>query len=101
MIDDPLFLVTSFAAGVLTGIVYMGSLWLVVQRLPRLQYPGLWLLGGAALRIGLLSAAWYWVSGGTWQGLAACLLGFLLLRFGATRLACAGLDRRTASRAAS
>lgn len=97
MNEDPIYLVTTFAAGLVLGAVYLTALWLVVQRLSRSQHPGLWLLGSAVVRIGLLLAAWYGVSGGQWQGVLACLLGFILVRFAATRLVRTGLERATPS----
>lgn len=97
MIDDPLHLIAALAAGLVLGTIYLGILWLVLRRLHRARHPGLWILGSAACRIGLLLAAWYWVSGGRWQGLIACLLGFLVLRFGATRLARSGFGHPAVS----
>lgn len=93
MIDDPLFLIVTFAAGLVLGAFYLGTLWLVLRRLHRARHPGFWILGSTACRIGLLLTAWYWVSGSRWEGLIACLLGFLVLRFAAMRLARAGLDQ--------
>ena len=97
MIDDPLYFITAFAAGMLLGAFYLGSLWLVLRGLRRVQHPGLWILGSTACRIGLLLGAWYWVSDGRAEGSVACLIGFLVLRFGATRLARSGLGRPVAS----
>lgn len=97
MNEDPIYLVTTFTAGLVLGAVYLTALWLVVRRLARSEHPGFWLLGSAVFRIGLLLAAWYGVSGGKWQGMLACLLGFVLLRFAAIRLARSGLGRATPS----
>jgi F1F0 ATPase subunit 2 len=91
MIDDPLHLATAFVTGLVLGALYLGVLWFTVRRLPRARNPGLWILGSAAGRIGVLFAAWYWVSAGNWQALIACLLGFLLVRSVATRIARAGM----------
>jgi F1F0 ATPase subunit 2 len=93
MIDDPLYLIVTFAAGLVLGAFYLGTLWLVLQRLHRARHPGIWIMGSTACRVGLLLTAWYWISGGKLDGLIACLLGFLVLRFGATRLARAGIER--------
>ena len=97
MIDDPIYLIAAFAAGLLLGAFYLGSLWFVLRRLPRARNPALWILASAACRIGLLLAAWYWVSGGRWDGLLACLFGFLVLRIAATRLVRAGLRQTLAT----
>lgn len=97
MNEDAVYLATNFAAGLVLGAVYLTALWLVVRRLSRSQHPGLWILGSGVFRIGLLLAAWYGVSGGKWQGVLACLLGFVLIRFAATRLVRTGLERATPS----
>lgn len=97
MIDDPYFLATAFAAGLTLGGLYLGTLWFTLQRLHRARHPQLWVLASTACRITLLLSAWYWIAGDRWQGLLACLLGFLVMRFGAVRIARAGPDQKTAS----
>ena len=57
---------------------------------------GIWLLGSAWLRIGLLLAAFYWISDGRWERLLACLLGFVAIRFATTRWAARGGAKRPA-----
>jgi F1F0 ATPase subunit 2 len=98
MIDDPVYFIAAFAAGLVLGTLYMGSLWLVLRRLPRVRHPAFWLLGSAAFRIGALLAAWYGISGGRWEGLLACVAGFLLVRFAATRIVRAGIRQPAVSR---
>jgi F1F0 ATPase subunit 2 len=98
MTDSPALLLAAFAAGILLGALYLGSLWLVLQRLPRSRAPGFLLLGSAACRIGLLLAGWYWISGGKWDALLACLAGFLVIRIAATRRVRAGLRPSSAVR---
>ena len=93
---ESLHLIAALAAGIGLGAVYLGALWITVCRLPRLKHGGVWLLGSAWLRIGLLLAAWYWVSDGRWERLLACLLGFVAIRFAATRWAASGGAKRPA-----
>lgn len=97
MIDDGVYLLAAFAAGIILGAAYLHSLWIVLRRLPHARAPGLWLLGSAAGRIGLLLAAWYWVSAGRWDGLLACLAGFLVIRVVATRFVRARLQQPVVS----
>jgi len=97
MIDDPLTLIAAFASGLPLGGAYLGSLWLVLRRLPRSRRPGLWLLGSAAARVTLLLGAWYGVSGGRWDGRWACLAGFLVVRVAAARVARAGIGQPLAT----
>jgi F1F0 ATPase subunit 2 len=98
MIDIPGNLIAAFAAGAGLGALYLGSLWLVVRRLPTARHPTLWLLGTAACRIGLLLAAWYGIAGGRWDALLACIAGFLILRITVTRIVRASIGRLTMQR---
>lgn len=94
MINEPLDVLTAFMAGLALGAVYFWTLWIAVRHLPRVRQGGLWLLSSACLRIGLLLAAWYWVADSGWERLLACLLGFLIVRFAATRWVTAGTGKR-------
>jgi F1F0 ATPase subunit 2 len=73
--------------GLLLGATYMGALWGSVRRLGRSEHPLRDLLAGAALRIGVLTAALLLVMDGRPERLAGAMLGFLLARLVATRLA--------------
>ena len=80
-------LLAAFAFGAAAGAVYLWGLWLAVLHLARRPHGGIWLLAGAALRIAALLAAFLWFSHGHWERLIACALGFLAVRFVATRWA--------------
>jgi F1F0 ATPase subunit 2 len=86
MIDEPLRLSVAFAAGAVLGTVYLFALWATVRRVTTAPHPSLLLLGSAALRIVPLLAGWYWIADGRWDGLVACLLGFIGARVVVTRL---------------
>ncbi len=86
MIDEPLRLSIAFVAGAAIGAAYLAVLWSTVRRLATASNPNGLLLGSAILRIGVLLAGWYWVADGRWDGLLACLLGFIGARLVATRL---------------
>lgn len=88
--EQALPILAAFAAGIGLGALYLATLWLAVRYLFRLKYGPLLLVGSAWLRIGLLLAVWYWVSGGHWERLLACLAGFVVIRVAATRWASAG-----------
>ena len=94
MIDEPLGVLAAFMAGFALGAVYLWILWITVRHLPRAKHGGLWLLTSACLRIGLLLATCYWVAGSNWERLLGCLLGFVAIRFAATRWAMAGTGKR-------
>jgi F1F0 ATPase subunit 2 len=90
MTDQALSIIAAFAAGMGLGALFLAGLWITVRRLPAQKHGGLWLLGSAWLRIGLLLAAWYWIADGSWERLLACLAGFVAVRLAATRWASAG-----------
>lgn len=94
MIAEPLHIAAAFAAGIGLGAVYLWTLWVLVRRLPRMQYGGFWLLGSAFLRIGLLLTSFYLVANGNPVKLLACLLGFFIIRFAVTKWASRDADKR-------
>lgn len=72
-------------AGVVIGVAFFTGLWWSVRRGLASPRPGLWLLGSLLLRLALALAGFYWVGGGEWQRLLACLAGFLLGRWAVVR----------------
>lgn len=80
-------LVLSGGAGILLGVFFFGGLWWTVRRALAAKRPAFWFLGSLLLRTGIVLAGIYFVSGGRWDGLLACLVGFVIARFIVTRLA--------------
>jgi F1F0 ATPase subunit 2 len=72
-------LALDFAAGLVLGAIFYGGLWWTVHRI-RTKTAGLWFVGSFAVRTLVTLAGFYVVAGGTWQGAAACLVGFLAAR---------------------
>jgi F1F0 ATPase subunit 2 len=87
MMNETVSLVPALAAGVLLGAVFFGGLWWTVRKSVSHERPALWFLGSLLLRTSILLAGFYFVSGGHWERLLACLLGFVVARFIVTRLA--------------
>ena len=87
MTAEPLHIAAAFAAGIGLGAVYLWTLWVLVRRLPRTRYGEFLLLGSAFFRIGLLLTSFYLVANGSAVKLLACLLGFIAVRFAATKWA--------------
>jgi F1F0 ATPase subunit 2 len=85
--NNPEILVLAGGAGVLLGAVFFGGLWWTVRRGVASQRAAVWFLGGLLIRTGISVAGFYFVSGGRWDRLLACLLGFTIARFLVTRLA--------------
>ncbi|WP_435961005.1 N-ATPase subunit AtpR [Immundisolibacter sp.] len=80
--NDALTLAFAFAlaAGAALGAMFYGGLWWTVRRAVSSKRVALWFLVSLLLRMGLALAGLYFVSGGDWQRLLLCLLGFVLAR---------------------
>ena len=78
--------VLAWAAGVGLGTLFYGGLWWTVRRGAASAQPALWFLGSLLLRMGLTMAGFYGISGGRWERLLLCLLGFVMARIAVTRL---------------
>jgi F1F0 ATPase subunit 2 len=85
--NEFLVLALVLTAGAFLGAIFFGGLWWTVRKGVSSQRPASWFLGSLLLRTGIVVAGFYFVSGGHWQRLLACLLGFVIARFIVTRLA--------------
>ncbi len=77
----------ALVAGGLLGAIFFGGLWWTVRKSVSSTQPALWFLGSMLLRMSIALAGFYFVGGGQWERLVACLLGFIVARFIVTRLA--------------
>ena len=84
--NETLMLVLAWAAGVGLGAVFFGGLWWTVRKGVSSKQPALWFFGSLLLRMSIALAGFYFVSGGHWERLLLCLLGFVVARFIVTRL---------------
>ncbi len=84
--NEPLTLILAWAAGGLLGTVFFGGLWWTVRKGLTSKHPAFWFSGSLLLRISVVLSGFYFVSGGQWARLLACLLGFVLARLAVTRL---------------
>ena len=78
--NNLLSLLPSFLGGMLLGIAFLGTLWITVVRGVRTRNPAFWFGLSYILRLALIIAGFYYLSGGQWRPLLACFLGFLLSR---------------------
>jgi len=83
--NESLSLALALVAGVLLGVVFFGGLWWTVRKGVAFKHPAAWFLGSLLLRTGIVLAGFYVVANGHWDRLLACLLGFIVARFVATR----------------
>ncbi len=96
MIGESAPLIAAFAMGLVVGAAFFWSLWIALRRLSRTAHAQFWLIGSSALRVGLMLLAWYWIAGGQWQKLLACLVAFVVVRLAAVRWAAIGKARPVA-----
>lgn len=84
--NETLTLALSLLAGVLLGAIFFGGLWWTVRRGVSSPRPALWFIGSLLTRMSIVLAGFYLVGRGNWEGLVACLLGFIIARFIVMRL---------------
>lgn len=80
VMNDTLVLVLAGIAGGALGIFFFGGLWWTVRKTLASGRPALWVFGSLLLRMGVTLVGFYWVSGGDWQRMLACLVGFVAAR---------------------
>jgi F1F0 ATPase subunit 2 len=73
-------------AGFLVGAFFFAGLWWTVQKGLSSRRPELWFLGSLLLRTSTAVAGFYFASGGHWERLLICLLGFFIMRQIVTKL---------------
>ena len=78
--NEMLTLVLALVTGVLLGAIYFGGLWWTVQKVVLSKWSALWFLGSLLLRTSIALSGFYFVAGGHWERLLACLLGFVMAR---------------------
>ena len=83
---ETLTLVLAWVAGGALGAMFFGGLWWTVQKVLSSTRPAFWFFGSLLLRTSLTLAGFYFVAGGHWQRLLACLAGFVIARLIVTRL---------------
>jgi F1F0 ATPase subunit 2 len=76
----------ALAAGGAIGALFFGGLWWTVKKGVSASFPALWFSGSLLVRTGLALTGFYLVSGGHWERLLACLLGFFIARRPVTAL---------------
>jgi len=70
----------AFAAGLLLGLFYFGSLWMTVQGLVKVKKPALLSFVSFFVRTGLTLTGFFFVMSGHWERALACMFGFLVMR---------------------
>jgi len=83
---DMLTLAWAVGTGVALGAFFFGGLWWTVHKGSVCQRPALLFLSSFLLRTSIALAGLYFVAGGHWGRLLACLLGFAIARVVVTKL---------------
>jgi F1F0 ATPase subunit 2 len=78
--NEPLSLASALAMGVLLGAIFYGGLWWTVRQGVSSKRVAVWFFGSLLLRVGVALTGFYFVSGGHWERLLLCLLGFVIAR---------------------
>jgi F1F0 ATPase subunit 2 len=86
MMNEALSLTLAMVTGLLLGVMFFGGLWWTVRKGFSSKQPGLWFFASLMLRMSIALAGFYFVSGGHWERLLVCLVGFFLARLIVTRL---------------
>ena len=94
--NETLRLAPALVTGVLLGAMFFGGLWWTVRKGVSSQRPALWFFGSLLLRMSIALAGFYFVSGGHWERLLVCLLGFVTARLIITRLTRPPIEQRNA-----
>jgi len=77
---DLLSLIAAWVAGAALAILFLGSLWWTVPRGIASRRPGLWFGTSLVLRTGAVLWSIYLVGQGDWTRIAACLVGFVMVK---------------------
>lgn len=84
--NEVLQLALALSAGVLLGAIFFGGLWWTVRKGFSSEQPAFWFFGSLLLRMSIALTGFYFVSGGQWERLLLCLVGFVIARLVVTRL---------------
>ncbi|MHC4375526.1 MAG: N-ATPase subunit AtpR [Planctomycetota bacterium] len=84
---EALILVLACVAGGALGAAFFAGLWWTVRHRLSSNHPALWILGSLVARTAMLLVGFYYIAGGHWQRLLACVVGFVTAKLVATRLA--------------
>ena len=79
--SDILTIAMTGTAGLLLGVLFFGGLWFTVYKGAASERPAVWFFGSFVLRMSIVLSGFYLASGGHWQWLLTCLLGFAVGRF--------------------
>jgi len=84
--NETLSMILALVMGVLLGVMFFGGLWWTIRKGISSKRPSIWFFVSFIIRMSITLAGFYFVTGGHWERLMLCLLGFVIARFIVTRL---------------
>ena len=78
--NELLALAFAWVAGLFLGAFFFGGLWWTVRKGVSSKQPAVWFFFSLMLRMCVALFGFYFVSGGRWERLLLCLLGFVMAR---------------------
>ena len=84
--NETLHIVSALVTGALLGMMFFGGLWWTVHKAVSSKQLALWAFASLLLRMSITLTGFYFVSGGHWERLLVCLVGFFIARLIVTRL---------------
>lgn len=97
MMNETLFMILAFIAGLALGIFFFGGLWVTVKKAVTAKTPAIWFLGSFILRVSVVMLGFYYISPGGWQRLIFSLIGFNIARFVVTQFT-KSIDKKQAKK---
>jgi len=78
--NEIVYMVFVFTAGLVLGILFFGGLWLTVKKAVFSQRPAIWFIGSFFLRMSITLVGFYYLSQGSWKNLIISVSGFIIAR---------------------
>jgi F1F0 ATPase subunit 2 len=78
--NETLILMLAWTAGGVLGAIFFGGLWWTVRKSVSSKQPALWLFGSLIFRTSAVLAGFYFISGGHWERMLLCFVGFFMAR---------------------
>lgn len=78
--NELIYMIIVFIAGLLIGILFFGGLWLTVRKAVNSKRPALWFISSFFIRVSITLVGFYYLSQGSWKNLLISVSGFILAR---------------------
>jgi len=78
--NEFLYMVLVFIAGMALGTLFFGGLWITVKKAVAATIPAVWIFASFFFRIIITLIGFYFVSAGDWKKFLVCVAGFIVAR---------------------